>query len=207
MGAAVAGTISKGQIPDDRNPSAPSPRPSERLTTLRPGPALDDFHPTASYTTLWDATLHPDTVGDRRTTLDHQPDGGHPGPSSPLIDQRPTLRRAGCAGTRTSGSEGGGEQTTARTCDTAARLRPYIECVRRTSRTVRRRHNGDMCLRWTAAGMLEAEQQFRRVIGHRNLAKLDTAVERDIAAKRAADTTYTHRHDRGARGRRYRRLR
>ena len=35
------------------------------------------------------------------------------------------LRRAGCGGTRTSGSEGGGEQTTARKRGTAARLRPY----------------------------------------------------------------------------------
>ena len=66
-----------------------------------------------------------------------------------------------------------------------------IECVRRTSRNVKRWQNGDMCLRWTAAGMLEAEQQFRRVIGHRDLPKLAVAVERDIAAKRAADTTHS----------------
>jgi transposase-like protein len=37
-----------------------------------------------------------------------------------------------------------------------------IETVRRTSRNVKRWQNGDMCLRWTAAGMLEAEAQFRR---------------------------------------------
>ncbi len=30
-----------------------------------------------------------------------------------------------------------------------------IETVRRTSRNVKRWQNGDMCLRWTAAGMLE----------------------------------------------------
>ncbi len=35
--------------------------------------------------------------------------------------------------------------------------------MRRTSRNVKRWQNGDMCLRWTAAGMLEAERQFRRV--------------------------------------------
>ena len=56
-----------------------------------------------------------------------------------------------------------------------------IECVRRTSRNIKRWQNGDMCLRWTAAGMREAEQQFRRVIGHRDLAKLAVAVEREIA--------------------------
>lgn len=57
-----------------------------------------------------------------------------------------------------------------------------IECVRRTSRNVKRWQSGDMPLRWTAAGMLEAEQQFRKVIGYRDLAKLAIAVERDLTA-------------------------
>src|SRR4051812_5352571 len=64
-----------------------------------------------------------------------------------------------------------------------------IETVRRTSRNVKRWHNGDMCLRWTAAGMLEAEQQFRKIIGFNDLAKLAIAVEHDVAAKRAAAFT------------------
>lgn len=55
-----------------------------------------------------------------------------------------------------------------------------IECVRRTSRNVKHWQNGEMCLRWTAAGMLEAEQQFRRVIGYQDLAKLAAAVEREV---------------------------
>jgi putative transposase len=55
-----------------------------------------------------------------------------------------------------------------------------IECVRRSSRNVKHWHNGEMCLRWTAAGMLEAEQQFRRVIGHTDLAKLAVAIEREL---------------------------
>jgi putative transposase len=69
-----------------------------------------------------------------------------------------------------------------------------IETVRRTSRNVKRWHNGDMCLRWTAAGMLEAQTQFRKIIGHTELAKLAVAVERDVAAKLAADnpTPTTH---------------
>jgi len=46
-----------------------------------------------------------------------------------------------------------------------------------------------MCLRWTAAGMLEAEQQFRKGIGFNDLAKLAIAVEHDVAAKRAAALT------------------
>ncbi|HTU77917.1 MAG TPA: IS256 family transposase, partial [Solirubrobacteraceae bacterium] len=41
--------------------------------------------------------------------------------------------------------------------------------------------SGEMCLRWTAAGMLEAERQFRRIVGHKDLAKLALAVEREVA--------------------------
>ena len=55
-----------------------------------------------------------------------------------------------------------------------------IECVRRSSRNVKHWQNGEMCLRWTAAGMLEAEQQFRRIIGYHDLAKLATRVEREV---------------------------
>lgn len=40
--------------------------------------------------------------------------------------------------------------------------------------------SGEMCLRCTAAGMLEAERQFRRIIGHTALAKLALAVELDL---------------------------
>jgi transposase-like protein len=53
-----------------------------------------------------------------------------------------------------------------------------IECVRRTSRNVKRWQSGEMALRWTAAGMLEAERQFRRIIGYRDLANLVIAIER-----------------------------
>jgi putative transposase len=56
-----------------------------------------------------------------------------------------------------------------------------IEIVRHTSRNVKRWQSGDMCLRSTAAGMLEAERQFRKIIGYRDLAKLAVAIERDLA--------------------------
>jgi putative transposase len=65
--------------------------------------------------------------------------------------------------------------------------------VRRTSGNVKRWQSGDMCLRWTAAGMLEAEQQFRKVIGYRDLAKLAIAVEHDLAAQRTPPPTTTTR--------------
>jgi putative transposase len=54
-----------------------------------------------------------------------------------------------------------------------------IEIVRRTQRNVKRWSSGEMALRWTAAGMLEAEQQFRKVSGYRDLATLVIAIERE----------------------------
>jgi len=63
-----------------------------------------------------------------------------------------------------------------------------IDTVRRTSRNVKRWQNGDMCLRWTAAGMLEAERQFRRVIGYPKLPALAVAVEHDVARHTITDT-------------------
>jgi hypothetical protein len=43
-----------------------------------------------------------------------------------------------------------------------------------------------MALRWTAAGMLEAERQFRRVVGYRDLPKLRTAIERELHSSEEA---------------------
>jgi putative transposase len=64
-----------------------------------------------------------------------------------------------------------------------------IECVRRSACNVKHWQNGDMCLRWTAAGMLEAERQFRRIIGYADLAKLVTAIEHDLDRPTVATTT------------------
>ncbi len=63
-------------------------------------------------------------------------------------------------------------------------IESMISILRRTSRNVKRWQSGDMCLRWTAAGMLEAEQQFRKIIGYSDLAMLALAVERDLTARR-----------------------
>jgi len=57
-----------------------------------------------------------------------------------------------------------------------------IEIVRYTQRNVKRWQDGDMRKRWTAAGMLVAEQQFRRIIGYRDLANLVIATERHTLA-------------------------
>jgi putative transposase len=70
-------------------------------------------------------------------------------------------------------------------------IESMIEIIRRTSRNVKRWQSGDMCLRWTAAGMLEAETQFRKVVGYADLAKLALAVERDLLAQRTTTHTTT----------------
>ncbi len=70
-----------------------------------------------------------------------------------------------------------------------------IEIVRYTQRNVKRWQDGDMRKRWTAAGMLVAEQQFRRIIGYRDLAKLVIAIERHalLAAAKNRDRHETRR--------------
>jgi putative transposase len=66
----------------------------------------------------------------------------------------------------------------AKTLSSTNPIESMIEIVRHTQRNVKRWREGDMRKRWTAAGMLVAEQQFRRIIGYRDLAKLVIAVER-----------------------------
>ncbi len=56
-----------------------------------------------------------------------------------------------------------------------------IECVGRTARNAKRWQSGEMALRWSPAGMLEAERPFRRIIGYQQLASLALAIERDLA--------------------------
>ena len=58
-------------------------------------------------------------------------------------------------------------------------IESMISIARTTCRNVKRWRDGDMRRRWTAAGMLQAEQQFRRIFGYRNLADLVTAIERE----------------------------
>jgi transposase-like protein len=52
-----------------------------------------------------------------------------------------------------------------------------IEVVRHTQRNAKRWQAGDMRKRWTAAGMLVTEQQFRTIVGYSNLAQLVTRIE------------------------------
>jgi Transposase, Mutator family len=49
-----------------------------------------------------------------------------------------------------------------RTLESTNPCESMLEIVRRTQRNVKRWSSGEMALRWTAAGMLEAEKQFRK---------------------------------------------
>jgi len=61
-----------------------------------------------------------------------------------------------------------------------------ISTVRVIQRNVKHWSSGDMCLRWTAAGMLEAETRFRKVQGYRGLATLAVKIETDLLRRRQA---------------------
>ncbi len=61
-----------------------------------------------------------------------------------------------------------------------------ISTVRVINRNVTHWTSGEMCLRWTAAGMLEAETRFRKVQGYRGLANLAIAIEHDLTRRRNA---------------------
>jgi putative transposase len=129
----------------------------------------------------WAETNHTVAV-DRLRQLADELAHSHPGAAGSLregLEETVTLTRLGIRG------------NLKRTLESTNPCESMIECVRRSSRNVKRWQNGDMALRWTAAGMLEAERQFRRVIGHSDLAKLALAVERDLARADAAHTAHT----------------
>ena len=78
-----------------------------------------------------------------------------------------------------------------RTLESTNPCESMLEIVRRTQRNVKRWSSGEMALRWTAAGMLEAERQFRKIIGYRDLATLVVAIEREHDRRRQAVATPT----------------
>jgi putative transposase len=67
--------------------------------------------------------------------------------------------------------------TLARTLRSTNPIESMIEICREHSKNVKRWRHGTMALRWCAAGMLEADHQFRRVNGHLHLPKLRAALE------------------------------
>jgi putative transposase len=67
--------------------------------------------------------------------------------------------------------------TLARTLHSTNPIESLIEICREHSKNVKRWRNGQMTLRWCAAGMLEADHQFRRVNGHLHLRALRAALD------------------------------
>ena len=120
---------------------------------------------------------------ERLQALANELERSHPGAAASLregLEETLTVIRLGVRG------------RLKRTLQSTNPCESMIETVRRISRNVKRWQSGDMCLRWTAAGMLEAERQFGRVIGHGDLAKLAVIVERDVTERRTHHTTTTH---------------
>lgn len=79
--------------------------------------------------------------------------------------------------------------TLARTLATTNPMESTVDIVRAHARNVKRWLPGDMRLRWAAAGMTQAEQQYRRVKGHRQLDALARHVEAAVAGGRTVAPT------------------
>lgn len=90
------------------------------------------------------------------------------------LDETLTIVRLGVTGTLT------------KTLATTNPMESTIDIVRTHARNVKRWRDGDMRLRWAAAGMLCAEAQYRRVKGHAQLAALADALNPHTATTVAA---------------------
>jgi len=73
--------------------------------------------------------------------------------------------------------------TLARTLRSTNAVESMISISRDHSRNVKRWRDGQMALRWCAAGLVEATKQFRRVNGHLHLPGLRASLERHVAAE------------------------
>ena len=99
-------------------------------------------------------------------------DRTHPGAAASLregLDETLTVLRLGVP------------PTLARTLRSTNTIESMISVCRDHSANVKRWRDGQMALRWCAAGMVEAGKQFRRVNGHLHLPTLRAALERELA--------------------------
>jgi putative transposase len=71
--------------------------------------------------------------------------------------------------------------TLARTLRSTNCIESMISVCREHASNVKHWRDGQMALRWCAAGMVEAGKQFRRVNGHLHLPTLRAALEREVA--------------------------
>jgi transposase-like protein len=93
----------------------------------------------------------------------------HPGAATSLLeglDEMFTVARLGIDG------------HLAKTLTTSNPVESMISIARTTNRNVTRWRDGQMVLRWTAAGMLNAERSFRRIKGYKQMPELVDALHR-----------------------------
>jgi transposase-like protein len=116
------------------------------------------------------------------TALAAELDRTHPGAAASLregLDETLTVLRLGVP------------PTLARTLRSTNAIESMISICRDRSTNVKRWRDGQMALRWCAAGMVEAGKQFRRVNGHLHLRTLRAALEQHVATVNVV----TNRHN------------
>ena len=109
------------------------------------------------------AKVHPDAAGSLREGM----------------EQTITLTRLAVSG------------TLRRTLSSTNCIESMLDTVRTSQRNVERFRDGEMRLRWTAAGMAEAQRSFRRIEGHRDLPKLIDAIRRELHPTTPTDQAAT----------------
>ena len=118
----------------------------------------------------WRETEYPRAL-EQLTRLADELEHKHPGAAGSLregMDETLTVIKLGIRG------------KLRRTLESTNPCESMIDTVRTTQRNVKHWSSGEMGLRWTAAGMLEAEKQFRKVIGYTDLPRLAVAIERRL---------------------------
>lgn len=109
-------------------------------------------------------------------------DKAHPGAANSLregLEQMFTVSRLGIDG------------RLAKTLVTSNPVESMISIARTTNRNVTRWRDGHMVLRWTAAGMLNAERSFRRIKGYKQMPDLVSALHRHAHPDTTAQTPET----------------
>ncbi|MGH2882188.1 MAG: IS256 family transposase [Solirubrobacteraceae bacterium] len=122
----------------------------------------------------WKETDH-DVALEQLNTLALELDRAHPGAAASLregMEETLTVTRLGITGKLKL------------TLQSTNPCESMISTVRVIHRNVKHWSSGEMCLRWTAAGMLEAESRFRKVEGYRGLASLAVKIEHDLLRNR-----------------------
>jgi len=146
-------------------------RPSEGRLTDNVAEHLPDKDKAWVEAKLVKAFGHPDPDQGLRNAkqLATQLDKRYPGASASLregLQEMFTVARLGIDG------------RLAKTLTTSNPVESMISIARTTNRNVTRWRDGQMVLRWTAAGMLNAERSFRRIKGYKQMPQLVNALRR-----------------------------